>query len=333
MIRCDRRGAAWPALLGLWLTAAAPLLAQPRGADTASAILAAAEDRAIQQVVEAARSDSAALRANAMEAIQWRPDRALPLIQLGMEDRNPAVRFVALVTAGRLRTPVVRHGAEAMLNDPNDSVKAAAIFALHQIGVPVDPTPMAMMLTQPDPTVRGNVAMLLGRMGEKSAIDMLTELSATPMPRASQVRTAIVRLQVAEAVVNLGDESTLDAIRAAAYSEFDEVRILAVMMMGRLKDRRMEPALRQFLTVTPFELALASAGALAQMGSEQGLAVAMSGSASQIPTQRAQAAFVLRYFGSADAARTLVKLLDDPDPTVRLSAAAAILMPPDAEGV
>jgi HEAT repeat protein len=323
------------ALLGVMclMTAwwASPATAQQR-AESAATIIAAAEGRAVNMVVEAARSDNAMLRANAMEAIQWRPDRALPLIQLGVEDRNPAVRFVALVTAGKLRAGVVRHSAEHMLKDPNDSVKAAAIYALHRIGAPVDPTPMAAMLASRDATVRGNAAMLLGRMGERSAIDMMMELSATPLPRASSVRLAIVRLQVAEAVVNLGDESSLDAIRAAAYSEFDEVRILSVMMLGRLRDRKMEPALRQLLTVTPFELALAAAGAVAQMGSDQGLSVALGGAASQIPTQRAQAAFVLRYFGNVEAARALVRLLDDPDPAVRLSAAAAILMPPDAEG-
>lgn len=314
------------ALMSLLAAWPAGLHAQPAAVQA----IAAAEDRALQIVIEAARGEQAALRANAMEAIQWRPERALPLLQMGFEDPNPAVRFVALVTAGQIRTPVARHAAEKLLSDRDDSVKAAAIFALHRINAPVDLNPLAVLISKPDPTVRGNVAMLLGRMGDASAIEMMTELSALPMPRASTVRQAIVRLQVAEAVVNLGEDKSLDALRAAVYSEFDEVRILAVMMLGRQRDRNMAPALEQLLTITPFELALASAGAIAQMGQFSGLPVALQGAVAPLPTQRAQAAFVLRYFPDPQAAAALVKLLDDPDPAVRLAAAAAVLMPPDA---
>lgn len=307
--------------------------AQRTDADSPARILLGAEQRAIDIVLASARSDSAAIRANAIEAIQHRPERALPLIQLGLEDRNPAVRFVALVTAGKLRISAVEDAARRLLEDPNDSVKAAAIFALHRIGAPVDISPLAGLLARPDATTRGNVAMLLGQMGEPSAANMLVDLGGLTIPRESPARLALVRLQVAEAVVQLGDESGMAAIRAAMFSEFDEVRVLAVMMVGRLKDRRAQTTLGQMLTQNPQELALAAAGSLAQLGMDNGLSVALNASQSPTSTLRSQAAFVLRQFSSADAARALVRLLDDPDPAVRIAAAAAVLAPPQSPGV
>lgn len=286
----------------------------------------AAWERAIEQVRASGRSDDAFLRANAIEAAQMLPDHVVPMVQLGLEDRGSAVRFAALATIGKLRLTDLAPSARARLRDESPSVRAAAMFALRACGQEVDISPMAGMLVSREPTERGNAALLLGWLGEKSAAAMMRELSKAPMPRANPVQDAIVRLQVAEALVRLGDEEALDAVRAGAYSAFDEVRVLAVTMMGELGDRRMEKGVLRLMEKPPIELQLASAGTLARMGHADGLKIALHGSGSYLETVRSQSAWVLGWLDEPEAGRMLERLLRlDKSEMVRLSAASAVL--------
>lgn len=292
---------------------------------SAAQILSQAKDQAVEQVLLSGRSDNPFLRANAIEAMQPLPQRALPLAQLGLKDDHPAVRFAALVTVGQLETPGLGKAVQERLDDESPSVRAAAMFAARKLGLNVRIDAMARMLASQDPGLRGNVAMLLGMLGDRSAIPMMQEMAQVPMPRASAARQALARIQVSEAVLKLGDNTALDAVRAGAYSSHDEVRVLAVMIMGRTGDQRMQPAIRQMLENAPIELRLAAAEALARMGDDRGLSVALEGAKSQLEAVRSQTAFTLALFRDPAAARALVTLLEDPVEQVRLSAAAAIL--------
>jgi HEAT repeat protein len=290
--------------------------------------------RSIDVLVEASMGDAPALRSNALEAIQVMPDRALPLTQKGLVDPNPAVRFAAVVTAGKMKFNSLATSIEPLLKDPNPSVQAAAIFALHTMGSKIDITPLATMLSAKDPGLRSNVALLLGMMGDASAVPMLKDAALATMPRVSASQAAVVRIQIAEAIAKLGDDSSLDALRAGAYSQFDEVRVLAVNAMGEVGDKRMAPAIDKLLGPAsakptsiqqPVELQLAAAGALARLGSPRGVHLVITHSASDLPVIRAQAAWVLGWFEDEASFQQLVKLLGDPVANVRVSAAASII--------
>ncbi len=287
--------------------------------------LDAARQKAIDQVLASSHSDNAMLRANALEAAHGMPKRITPLVQLGLEDGNPVVQFTALVTIGKLQLREMAPASKRLLASSFQFVQAAAMFALHRCGQQVNVTPLAMMLANTDHAVRSNAAMLLGQMDDTSAIDMLKSLARSPMPRASAAQDAIVRIQVAEAIVKLGDDSALNAIRAGAYSQFDEVRVLAVTMLGNLQDRRMEKGIAGMLATPPIEIQIAAAGALARRGRFEGLPALIEGSRSKLPTARAQSAIFLPMIPNDRAANTVVSLLDDSIEQVRLSAAAGIL--------
>lgn len=289
--------------------------------------LTTAQPRAIDQVLTSSRSDNPFLRANAIEAAHSLREtgQVVPLAQLGLDDAHEAVRFAAAVTIGKLKLTKMAPAVSRLRADPSDSVQAAALFALYRCGQDVDISPIAAMLASPQPATRGNVAMLLGEMGEHDAKLMLEDLARTPMPRAGAVQEALVRVQIAEAIVKLGDDSTLNAIRAGMYSPFDEVRVLSITMLGRLGDQRMEAAVAQLLAQPPIELQVAAADCLSRLGRPDGLPVVLHASESEIPTVRAQAAIALGGFPGAKTAAALLSLLDDPEEQVRLSAAAAIL--------
>lgn len=280
---------------------------------------------AIDQVVAASRSDEPFLRANAVESAQFLPDRATPMLQLALEDPHQAVRFAALAVIGRQKLAALAPLAQPKLQDESLSVRAAAMFALRRCGIPVDVTPMAQLLASEDQTVRGNAVMLVGQMGDPSAIPMLKQLSARRMTRANPTRDAIVRLQFAEAIIRLGDDTYYSAVRAGAYSIVGEVRVLATRLMGDLGDQKMQAALVQMLSEPPIEQQLAAAESLAKLGNEQGLSTVLAHVAYPAPTVRAQAAMTLGRFHAAEAVTALVQLLQDPEPQVRLSAAASIL--------
>ncbi|MCC7204428.1 MAG: HEAT repeat domain-containing protein [Phycisphaeraceae bacterium] len=280
---------------------------------------------AIDQIVAASRSEDPFLRANAAESAQYLSDRTTPMLQLALEDPHQAVRFAALGVIGRQKLVALAPMAQARLEDESPSVRAAAMFALYRCGTPVDVSPMAQMLSTDDQTVRGNAVMLLGQMGDPSAVPMLKQLSAKRMARANATRDTIVRLQFAEAIVRLGDDTYISAIRAGAYSVVGEVRVLATRLMGDLGDQKMQAALAQMLGEPPIEQQLAAAESLAKLGNEQGLPVVLANVAFPAATIRAQAAMALGQFHAESAVNALAQLLQDPEPQVRLSAAASIL--------
>jgi len=304
---------------------------------TARQVLSEAHAKAVEQVLTSSRSRLPRARANAIEAVKLLPDRAMPMLELALGDPLEAVRFTALVTAGELKLAALKPAVRPLLKDESKSVRAAAIFALHQFGEPVDLTPFARMLASQSPTDRSNAAMLLGMMGERSAAPMLVDMARVPLRKSEAEHEVIFRLQVAEAVVKLldgtGDEEEIElledafsALRAGAWSRSNEARVFAVLMMGRLGDARMEAGIRSFLKEPPIELQLAAAEYTARLGRPEGQQLVLAATNSTIAPVRAQAALVLAHYeGDRQAAERLVAMLSDGDELVRLSAAASIL--------
>ncbi|MBI1368908.1 MAG: hypothetical protein GC162_09680 [Planctomycetes bacterium] len=283
------------------------------------------QNESLDILLSAASDELPLLRANALEAMQIMPDRALPLATKGLADENPAVRYVAVVTAGVLKFKSLAPAIKPLLKDANPSVRAAAIYSLYSLGEEIDLTPLADYLAGRDPAVRANVAQLLGLLGDKSAIPMLKKAANEPMPRAAAPQVAVVRIQIAEAIAKLGDDSVLDALRAGAFSQFDEVRVVSILAMGEVGDRKMEVGMEQFLTNAPVELRLAAAGALAKLGNLKGMDTLLDASGHENPVVRGQAAVMLGYFKDERTFAYLRVLMDDPNPLVRVSAAAAVL--------
>ncbi|MCC6682053.1 MAG: HEAT repeat domain-containing protein [Phycisphaeraceae bacterium] len=332
--------------------------AQNSALPTAGQMLAAAQEQALNLVLTAARDQDPYMRANAIEALDQWPQRVLPLAELGLQDNHAVVRFTALVTIGKLRAATHRQAAEALLKDPDPSVRAAACFAAHQCGSPADISPMAGLLMSDRADVRANTAMLLGLMGDPSADPMLEIAARAPLTQAVPVRKDLTRLQIAEARIRLGQRQVMDAVRAAVYSSFPEMRLVSVGMLGELGDvSQMEDALLEIFNNPQevLELRLGAAAVLARYGRSvvvksvlDSLPTILSAATMTEPALRNQAAvtlgavelararirpellpsdppIVLAQFQDTQATAALIGLLNDPDPRVRLSAAAAVL--------
>ncbi|MEM8781731.1 MAG: HEAT repeat domain-containing protein [Planctomycetota bacterium] len=309
-------------------------------AQTVSAVepvadLAPHREAALEIVRQAARSDNAQLRTHALEAVQYAPDLALPLVTLGLDDDSPAVRFTALYAAGQLRlTGLTGMFGEAFRRDEpapgRDHVRAAIIFAAARCGAADDRiiTQMANLLQHPDPRVRSNAALLTGELGNPTAIPLLRHSVHKPMGnKIAGIHWQLLSIQVAEALAKLDDPNGLAELRRSAYSTFDEVRVLSVQALGRLGDDAFWANMNNFLVENPIEFRLAAAEGLARLGRERGgmLSVMAEAASHRLDTVRAQAAFALGPYDHDLARSHLVRLMRDRNPLVRIAAATAVL--------
>lgn len=307
--------------------------------------IAELREPALSVLMQAAESTNPMLRANAIEALQDAPERLPGIVRKGLADENRGVRFVAAVTVGKLKMTDLALLAEPLLHDESQSVQAAAIFALRRCGRKADLNPLSAMLSSDDPEVKANAAFVLGELGDPSAVRLLRFSVGRGLVKASPVRRKIVELQLAQAMVKLGETSELDVIHAALFAtaEEGELIVLACQMCGELKDASRLPDLRNLLRWNrttprrPPEIRLAAAWAIGQIEpASTPLDVPVDYVGSDRWELRAQAAHVFAVAaksppapgtpaGVGTAVGYLGKLLSDPNPAVQVTAAQGIV--------
>jgi HEAT repeat protein len=196
------------------------------------------KEPAISVLLQAAESNDALLRANAIEALHHAPEYLPPVLQRALVDANRGVRYVAAISVGKFTLLELVALTEPLLHDESKSVQAAAMYALRRCGQKVDLNPLAAMLQSEDPEVKGNAAYVLGELDDRTAVELLRQSVGVGLNLATASRRRIVELQVAEAMVKLGATKEIDVIRAALFatSEEAEVAALACQLCGELKD-------------------------------------------------------------------------------------------------
>jgi len=290
---------------------------------------------AIDILVLASTSEAPILRANGIEALQLAPAYLDESLRKGLTDTNRGVRFVSAWTVGEQRAKSMASLVEPLLNDPSESVQAAAIYAMHRCGRPVDPTPLGRMLMSSDPEVRGNAAMAIGEIGDPSALPMLDEAVGVASLRAPAARVQLVDLQIAAASVKLGDERDLEVIRAALFAPPErgaELTLLACEIVADLGDLGSVPTLKELASRTgdlqpPAEIRMAAVRALARLEPSRVL--------SDIPrTYIGSERFELRALAASTLGETrdesnlpiVGTMMGDQSPLVQVSAAKAVLI-------
>lgn len=300
---------------------------------TSPVMTAMLRTKAIDELTESAFDSEPLLRANAIEGLQEAPEVVEPIARAGLHDSNLGVRFVAAMVIGKLKLRDSVVFVEPLLNDSSTVVRAAAIFALRENGQNANPTLLATMLESRDTTERAQAALILGLLGDPSAIGMLRSAARRSSPLTSMIEDRIARLQIAEALVKLGDVEAIETIRAALYPsrpEDLEATALAVQIIGNVNDRRSIDQLvyltaREGQDKLPAEVRLGAAMSLAKLGNRRGGFIAEEYWQDANPAIRAQAAFVFGATTSPDNLEKLDLLMDDEIGFVRIAAASATL--------
>jgi HEAT repeat protein len=298
--------------------------------------LAELREAAVQRIEDLSRSTDPQIRANAVEAAASASIRLKPIIAAGLIDNNAGVRAVALMTIGRLQITDLVGKTSSLNTDPSPFVRAAAIYAQTRCGRKVDPSPLAdMLLTGTSINLRGHAAFLIGELGDRSAIPLLKEAARQSMPLASPSERNKLQLQIAEAMVKLGETGYIEGIRAALFPatpEELESMALAVQVIGELRDRgsisqliNMSEYRNQTNQYYPAEVRLGIASSLAKMGKDQGGFIADEYQQSTIVVIRSQAAITYGFTGRSEHAEKLALLMQDPEALVQVHAAAGLL--------
>lgn len=266
----------------LCLCTLAPHHVHAQAPDETRILLLQAKPKAQAIIKASGKSENPRARLGALEAAQHAPDIAYELARDGLADENPAVRFAALVTIGKLELKDLSAAAIDLTRDENKSVRAAALFAAKRCGKEVDLSPLGGMLANGSAGDRANAAMLIGQLGDPQAIDMLRDMAAKPMPRVSPAKRSSVRLQFAEAMIRLDpdDDEVLGAIRAAVYSSLADVRVLAIQILGEVGDRTVQGGLAHIINRdNPIQVKIAAAQSLVRMGDKRAGDVLLKASA------------------------------------------------------
>ncbi len=267
----------------------------------------------------ASQSTSPLIRAHAIELMRdASPVEAVPHVLRGLDDSEPVVRFAAALAAGELRIADAHARLrELAAEDPDSSIQIAARFALHRLGDTSLSRDLEQTAQANNPRTRGDTALVLGLLGERSALNVLRAMRGDGDPT--------VRLQVAEAMWRLGEEAALEPLVAATLSLYPDDQMTALMALAAPGDRRVLEDLRGSLTSDYEAISLIAARAMGKLGSDEGYGVALRGVKSSDPKIRMLAALAMGAIGRSDAQDTLSVLLRDANPDVRLAAAAAIL--------
>lgn len=119
-----------------------------------------------------------------------------------------------------------------------------------------------------DVRVRRYLSLVLGRLGEESAVPALLESVNDPDPET--------RLYSIWALGMLGDPRAFDAVLEAAHSKDPAVRQMAAYVLGKLEDPRAVPRLQVLLEDRVADVRWNAAIALAALGDPSGVPVLRS---------------------------------------------------------
>ncbi len=300
------------------------------------AAVADLKERATNLILKLTTDPNPLIRANAIEALAEFPAKLEPEAAKALIDPNSGVRSTAAMMIGRVQRASKVAAVTPLLKDPSPFVRASAVYALARCGQNVDQSPLAeLLLGDPSPRLRSHAAFLIGELGEPSAAPMLREAAKARMNKASPSEVRLMQLQIAEALVKLGDDTQYESIRAALYPsrpEDLEAAALAVQIIGQVRDRG---AIDHLIYLTayrdnqggqmPAEVRLGAASSLARMGLDQGTFIADEYAGSPNPVLRAQAAFVYGQVGRSENLPKLERMMGDAEGQARVSAAAGVL--------
>ena len=301
--------------LGADLPTKTPPPVPPR---VAMSINPALQQAAKQEIINESVSPNAMLRAHAIEGIKdgMGVEGAATIVK-GMTDNDRIVRFAAAVAAGELRLAQAQDALLVLSDDADPSVRVGAKFALHRIGDKRQSHDLEQSAKDPNPRTRGDTAMVLGLLGEPSAVRILTPMMFDP--------SQAIRMQAAESMWRLGNERGLEALVSMTLSKYPDDRMIAVLALAGPRDPRALGHIYGQLTSDWIEVSLVAARAAGMLGSEEGYGVALNGAKSTDARQRMLAALAMGAIGRSDSQQPLTLLLRDSDPDVRIAAATAIL--------
>ena len=203
-----------------------------RGAARALAALGPQAQPALPQLVTAFRGGDGMLSLEASKALACIGEASVPALTSALQDPNPSIRLAAVTALGQIG-PRIQSGAIAMvqsLRDPDRAVRVAAATSLSKMGEPV--------------------CLALGRLietGDTNCLEAATKvllqnyaalrMAAGPLRKMVRAESPTARRQAISALGLLQpyDPATIECLRAALQDPVPEVRTAAKEALDRVR--------------------------------------------------------------------------------------------------
>lgn len=221
-------------------------------------------------LLQAADDQEATTRSHAVEALaaSLGADAGAVFAQC-LADDNPMVRFAAALAIGDVKYKPALETLEKMARhkkdeparaEPDKRVFCAVIYALYRLGNDDHAGELGKLLFDKEREVRMDAALVMGKMGEPSAIGPLNTL-------VSNEQDDGVKIQATESLALLGDSRSTEVIEAYTKGYFLDLRLVAIPAMAKVGGRRAPRALKDLVHPRqPVRVRVAAAGGLAQLG-------------------------------------------------------------------
>lgn len=287
------------------------------------------------------------IRSNALEAMAavMSSDRqAVGRILQALGDDSPWIQFAAAMAVGDM---VLTEAKPTLLEmarkqGPDKRVYGAVIYALYALDDSSHASDLVRLLKHREPQVRANAAMVIGRMGEPSGIDLLKRR----LPDEEPLSQWNVMVNIHEALASLGDRPSALRLERFIRERDMQVRLAAIEAYPRCAPDRARIVLLDMINSRePPLVRIAAAGSLAKLGQVYSSTYRLCIKAAQNPgslasevqadlgeadnmqavTLQRLAAISLGYMGRVEAVEVLQGLLESPHKSVRVAAAMSIM--------
>jgi HEAT repeat protein len=293
-------------------------------------------------LLQAAVSNDPMTRTYAMEGIGKRLGTAeAGTLMQGLDDEAVTVRFAAAMSLGDLAYPPAEGAMEQLILNPatDQRVVCAAIYCLYRLGNTKYASQLGAILNSDFKFGRATAAMVMGKMGETSAIKPLQSLLADE-------QDPTVRLNTIEALARLGDQRSLRVLESYAKGYYLDLRLAAIPIIAELRPPSAERLLLSLLNQeNPPRVRITAAGGLGTLGQANDDAYEMCLAAAKKPLAFYQAtygedktfkphevsslqrlaALSLGHIRRRGAMETLHSLLESSEGGVRVAAAMGLL--------
>lgn len=193
---------------------------------TAGALGALGDERALEPLRAAAKRPR----------IAWYAEQALARIERRGASAPPPAPNTSPAPPAKLLSPDEVAALFVVLNDPRRRDRREAMDDLAAIGGPDIIQGFLRALARGEPTASSLSASALGQLGAREAVGPLIAQSGALSPK--------VRAAVASALGEIGDPAAIEALSERVRTDTAwEVRLAAIMALGRLRDERVLPAL------------------------------------------------------------------------------------------
>jgi len=221
---------------------------------------------AIEIIRDGLADENPIIRSHAIEIVSATGTKELvPIVAKLLKDEPAPVRFAAAIVIGDMQYLAGEYALRRLLNDTDGSAKIAAAYALTKLGRGNYSDIIRTALKGKDQTVRANAAMLLGKLGDKSDIELLYRV------RRDSDSADKVRIQSLESIAMLGDEKVYGAKSLyLLISENADDKIMGIRILGALDTSEARNAIKTMLYEDIPEVRLCAAEQLGRLGDTSG---------------------------------------------------------------